>query len=118
MTLNRYATRRDATEQLIVRALRNLGFHCCLINQPFDCLASRAGVLYAVEFKSRKGNLTPAQRAYRDFSHAPVIILRDAAGAIEWAQSLVVKETDTASQRNQADHIDGQDAQPHPAVGS
>jgi len=108
MTLPRYAVRADRSAQGIVVALETMGFYVHRISVPVDALVSRNGSLYAVEFKTGKGKLTPAQQRYRDRAKAPVHILRDAAGAIEWAQSLVVKKADKTSQRHQADDIDRQ----------
>ena len=49
-------------------------------------MVSKAGQVWTVEFKTGKAKLTPAQERYRQNAKAPVHILRDVAGAIEWAK--------------------------------
>ena len=86
MPLPRYAVRVDKTAQAIVEALTALGFYVHRVSIPVDALISKGGHLYAVEFKTGKAKLTPAQERYRQNAKAPVHILRDVAGAIEWAK--------------------------------
>ena len=86
MALPRYAVRVDRTAQGIVDCLTAMGFYVHRVSVPVDALVSKGGHLYAVEFKTGKAKLTPAQQRYRDQAKAPVHILRDVAGAIEWAK--------------------------------
>ena len=84
MTLPRYAVRVDHSSRAIVDALRQCGFHVELLKVPVDALVSRRGLFHAVEFKTGKGKLTPAQVRFQKEARAPVVILRDAGEAIAW----------------------------------
>ena len=82
----RYAVRVDNSAQSIVDCLTALGFYVHRTSVPVDALVSKAGQVWTVEFKTGKAKLTPAQERYRQNAKAPVHILRDVAGAMEWAK--------------------------------
>lgn len=57
----RRASRVDATQREIVRALERAGCLVWFIERPCDLLAVRAGRVFLIECKSRLGSLTKAQ---------------------------------------------------------
>ena len=85
MTLPRYAVRVDRSAAAIVEVLRAAGFHVEQIKVPCDAICSRRGHWYCVEFKTGKaGQLTPAQERFKANAHAPLVVLRDVASALDW----------------------------------
>ena len=60
----RRAARVDATQAEIVHALERSGCRVWNIREPVDLLAMRAGRLYLIECKSRRGSLTSAQERF------------------------------------------------------
>ena len=60
MTLKRFATRRDATEPLILRALQAAGADYILLD-PFDVLVLFRGRLVMLECKTATGRKTRNQ---------------------------------------------------------
>ena len=79
MSLHRYAAKRDANERSIIDALEKCG---CSVAQldVIDLLVYRAGKLFLLEVKARKGKLTPRQIAFR--RNFPVHIVREPIDAL------------------------------------
>ncbi len=59
----RRASKRDANEPSIVQALLFAGCRVYPLDRPYDLLVLRAGRLYLLEVKSKRGTLTPSQEA-------------------------------------------------------
>lgn len=64
MSIHRYAAKRDLNERPIIDALTKCG---CLVLQldEIDLLVFRAGKLFVIEVKGRKGRLTARQASLR-----------------------------------------------------
>lgn len=61
MSLNRYNTKRDATEPAILKALANVGADY-LVLKTFDVLVLYRGELKMLDCKSHRGRLTESQK--------------------------------------------------------
>lgn len=90
MSLNRYATRRDASEPEIVIALEQCGFSVVRMDKPADLLVGFRGRCWLIECKSSdKGygkGLNPNQKAFDAGWRGPkLVILRSGQDAIDWA---------------------------------
>lgn len=81
MSLNRYAKKRDANEQVIIEKLQSFGYDVePLGDAPFDLLVTRDERLWLLEVKGKRGKLTPRQVAFRE--RFPVRVVRDAVQAL------------------------------------
>ena len=87
----RWAARRDQSEDDIVLALEQMGFHVERVSAPGfpDLCLSRAGRFYLAECKTGKGRLTKAQTFFHAAARAPIPILRTVDQAVAWARGLV-----------------------------
>lgn len=87
----RWAARRDQSEDDIVLALEQMGFHVEQVSAPGfpDLVLSRGGRWYLAECKTGKGRLTKAQSVFHAAARAPIPILRTVEQAVEWARGLV-----------------------------
>ena len=90
MSLNRYATRRDASEPEIVSTLIQCGFSVVRMDKPVDLLVGFRRRCWLVEAKTgTKGYgkaLNPSQQKFADTWRGPeIVILRDAQEAMDWA---------------------------------
>ncbi len=87
----RWAARRDQSEDDIVLALEQMGFHVELVSAPGfpDLALSRAGRWYLAEVKTGKARLTKAQVVFHGAARAPIPIFRTVSHAVEWARGLV-----------------------------
>lgn len=86
----RYAARRDESEDDIVRALEQMGFHVARVSAPGfpDLCLSRAGRWFLVECKTDKGRLTKAQTLFHAAARAPIPILCTVDQAVAWARGI------------------------------
>jgi len=64
MSLNRYATRKDANQPEIIEALRDIGATVFVLDAPCDLLVGYRRVNYLIEVKD--GNLPPSERKLTD----------------------------------------------------
>lgn len=64
MSLNRHATRTDANEKEIIRALEKIGAHVYRIKKPLDLLVCYRGWTGLLEVKTDKGVLTMQQKQF------------------------------------------------------
>lgn len=90
MSLPRYAAKRDVSEPEIVSALEQCGFSVERMDRPVDLLIGFRGRTWIVECKSgHKGygkTLNANQQKFKDkWRGSPVVILRSAQDAIDWA---------------------------------
>lgn len=86
MSLNRYAKKRDVSEPEIVSALTRCGFSVERLDRPVDLLVGWRGRCFLVECKTGRRKLNANQRDFTDtWRGPPVVILRDAQEAIDWA---------------------------------
>lgn len=60
----RRAAKRDENEPEIVRALERAGCLVERLDRPVDLLVARAGRLYLLEVKSKRGSLTAEQEKF------------------------------------------------------
>jgi len=88
----RRAAKRDASEKLIVEALRKGGASVYLMDKPCDILCGFAGKTALIEAKTPKtsyGKKLNANQA--DFNAtwrgSPIIIIRTSDEALEWLNS-------------------------------
>lgn len=76
MSLNRYATRRDAVEPAIVDALEKVGAHVWYLDYPVDLLVRFRETWHLLEVKTGKAkprcNQT-AQRNFIEFTQTPIV---------------------------------------------
>lgn len=86
----RWAARRDQSEDDIVLALEQMGFHVERVSAPGfpDLALSRAGRWYLAEVKTGKARLTKAQVVFHGAARAPIPILRTVDQAVAWAWGL------------------------------
>jgi len=90
MSMPKYAAKRDATEPEIVKVLRSCGFSVYLLDTPVDAIVGFRGRMWLVECKTGKTgygkNLNKAQSDFAaTWKGPPVVILRDAMEAQDWA---------------------------------
>jgi Holliday junction resolvase len=93
MSLPRYAAKRDVSEPEIVSALEQCGFSVERLDKPVDLLVGFRGRMWLIECKSSdKGYGKALNRNQKKFSDrwrgTPVVILRSAQDAIDWAVSV------------------------------
>jgi len=81
VSLIRRAKKRDATEQSIVEALRDVGCHILRLDS-FDLLVLRGSKLYMLECKSDSGILTDSQQYLIDAGW-PLHVCYDADDALK-----------------------------------
>ena len=69
--------KRDTSEALIVAYLRTCGADVCLTDSPCDALVGFLRHSHLVEFKTGKGKLTQAQKAFQSsWRGSSVVVLR------------------------------------------
>jgi len=77
MSLNRYATKRDAVEPDIIEAVTKAGWHCWQLDYPVDLLLWKEGRGFVLmEVKTGKGKIRKEQEAQRNFvdtTRTPVV---------------------------------------------
>ncbi len=77
VSINRYATRRDANEQTIMDAIEKAGWHCWQLDYPVDLLCWKEGRGFVLmEVKTGKGKIRKEQEAQRNFvetTRTPVV---------------------------------------------
>src|SRR6185312_11287788 len=77
MSLNRYATKRDAVEPQIIDAVTKAGWHCWQLDYPVDLLLWKEGRGFVLmEVKTGKGRIRKEQEAQRNFvdtTRTPVV---------------------------------------------
>lgn len=66
MGLNRFAKRKDSSQEAIVKALRGAGVKVWILDTPCDLLTFWAGLWKPLEVKSEKGKLTTEQQGMVD----------------------------------------------------
>lgn len=66
MTLNRYAKRKDANQDQIVKALEQVGAEVWIVDRPCDLIVWYRRFWHLLETKMPKGRMTPRQQADRD----------------------------------------------------
>lgn len=96
MSLPRYAAKRDVSEPEIVAALEQCGFSVERMDKPVDLLVGFRGRTWVVECKSgHKGYgkaLNGNQQKFKDrWRGSPVVVLRSAQDAIDWAVQMAVE---------------------------
>ena len=87
MSLNRFATRRDANEATILYCARNLGWVMVNIEKPVDFIGCLRGEVHLIEIKTAKGTLTRAQEKFIELWPGNVLIWRttdDVVRATNW----------------------------------
>lgn len=96
MSLNRYATKRDAAEPEVFKALVDCGFSVVRLDRPTDLLIGFRKRAWLAEVKSgHKGyakDLNDNQRKFAQTWRGPeIVILRSAQDAIDWAVQVSVE---------------------------
>lgn len=86
----RHNPKRDAAEPEVVTALKQCGFSVERMDKPVDLLVGFRGLCWIVEVKSSdKGygkSLNANQKRFADtWRGPPIVILRSAQDAIDWA---------------------------------
>lgn len=64
MGMPKYAARRDANEQPLIKLAERLGWRLWKLDVPCDWLGCRRGVWHPIEIKSEDGTLTPDQQVF------------------------------------------------------
>ena len=64
MSMPRFSAKRDANEQEIVDAARQLGWWLTKLDTPCDWLGAFRGVWFPIEIKGEHGTLTAAQKKF------------------------------------------------------
>lgn len=90
MAMPKFAAKRDVVEPEIVSALQQCGFSVHRLDTPVDLLVGFRGRTWLVECKSgHKGYAKSLNKNQQEFADvwrgSPVIVLRDAQEAIDWA---------------------------------
>jgi len=68
MSLNRYATKRDAAEPQIIEAITTAGWHCWQLDYPVDLLLWKEGRGFLlIEVKTGKSKIRKEQVNQRNF---------------------------------------------------
>lgn len=94
MSLKRYATKRDISEPEIVKALQQIGMTVYRMDQPVDLLVGWRGTTHLVECKTGKSKLNKKQLEFTNiWTGSPVVVLRDAQEAMDWAVEVSQSET-------------------------
>jgi mevalonate kinase len=85
VSLNRYAVRRDKTEQIIVDALRKAGATVTQISGAGvgDLLVGFRGNNFLIECKTKRGTLTEAQKQFRERWQGQYAVCRTDIQALE-----------------------------------
>lgn len=83
MSRNRYQLMRDENEPEIIEALEAIGCTVRKVNaEPYDLLVGRMGWTFAIEVKTPKGKLTPAQRLFQLNWRGQYAVVRSPAEAL------------------------------------
>lgn len=88
-----WANRRDANEPQIVATLRAFGASVTPMDTPCDLLVGLGGRTYAVEVKTPKGKLTPAQKEWAETWRGCFTVLRSTEDAETFAKHIRNAET-------------------------
>lgn len=89
MSMPRRNPKRDLSEPEIVKALIGCGFSVWRQDQPVDLLVGFRGRCWLVECKTGKAKLNDNQKAFSaSWRGPPIVVLRDAQMAIDWAVSV------------------------------
>lgn len=76
----------DANQKLIVESLEKIGCKVWDMEKPVDLLVEFRGLFIAIEVKTEKGTLTPAQEKFFRKTKGPAFIVRDHVEAITVVQ--------------------------------
>jgi len=79
----RYAKKRDANEQEIVRALRQMGVDVYLLDRPLDLLIEFRGEWIVMEVKTEEGTMTQDQKDLFARTKAPTYLVRGVGEALD-----------------------------------
>jgi hypothetical protein len=71
--LNRFAKRKDSTQEAIVKALRKAGVKVWILDTPCDLLTKWAGLWLPLEVKGPKTKVTPNQDKFCKENAVPVV---------------------------------------------
>lgn len=83
MSLARTVKRRDANQGEIVAALKRIGAEVWILDRPCDLAVWWGSKWFMLESKTRRGKLTPRQKADREVGRcAGISIVRDAGEAL------------------------------------